>query len=364
MNGRGTTVGRPFQSLWLGMAGGLLLLPALYAGEPIQFSSPSKDVNLPTKKASPLIQPDSGFKWRDRGPSLDIPLPPPVILIDPRQEQKWREQREQKKNWLMQEPELFRDKFKDPFAAPKEATEDFFTPMGAEVERLFGKSGEKKEAKSTSEDRTEPLFSDRPLFEHSLFSDSDSKSAKRTGLGDEKADEKTKNGNDSNWTIKSLFDPQAARGTLPVQPGMSLYEMLESTARDNAAKKNQEERRKQFTELLNPIPAETTPALLESPIFDPINSQKDLTRQPLNPIMPMANDTTQTRSPFSPAQPGGDFLARPDPGAKFSRPLPFENLGSRSRAAVEADAENKTRQMRSLNLISRPTILEIPERRF
>lgn len=338
----------------LGIASIFIGFQASQAGEPIQFSSPDRKMDLPSEKEPVLKLPPLDRKW-EANPAFEMPLmPQPFILVDPKRDRLRREGREERENWLLQEPDIFKERFKDPFELRRNSSEDSLNPFDQRVKRILGKSLDLKQEEGTARERPSTFFSDEPLF-------SKSRSEKRDylGLNDAAGDDRESDQNQTAWSMRSLFEPADSQQTLPLQPGMSLYQMLDA-ARERSTEREEEreeERRRAFTRLLNP----QGPEVRTGGLLDPINADTDLTRTPVNPVVPLERNDRR----ITPRGPG-ELLARPEPEA-LARSLPFEDLTSPNRyqPAARATAEpDKTRQLESLRLMRRSSVLEFPGRRF
>lgn len=330
-----------------GLVGLVGALGLVRAGQPIQFSNPKQEVDAPPKKEI-IVEPKRTLKWSFSRPEDDIP--PPPVIIDPALEKKLRQRLEERKNWLFNEPELFRDKFPDPFKLREDPTE-MKTALDETVERILGKPDDqaRKRPESEAPARTGPLFSETPLFDRD-------KPAKTDWLDPRERDKKK---DDRDWrtaterSIRSLFDP-AAETALPVQPGMSLYEML-GAVKDKTQRLEDERRRSEFTRIINPHAAPPPP---RNSVFDPINLQEDQTRQPVNPITPVI--VPRVPEPKSSPSP----LLLPNPVETASRPPPLAQPATPFQTPPVPTSQDKARQIESLKLINRPSTFDFPTRRF
>lgn len=337
-----------------GCLAAVLVTSALHAGEPIHFSSPDKEMAMPAKKDPNIKLPGPTLKWPDHNLGEDWTPPPPIMPIDPRLEKRLRERREEQRNWLINEPDIFKDKFQDPFQETKSSREGTLPTLDSSVEGLLSRGSEAKQDRKTVRPMGVPAFSDERFFDHDTLS----RKSDDSGLQGREHKERSSARNSTGWDLRELFDQKAASDRMPLQPGMSLYEMWDAT-KVRTEKREEDARRKGFTRLLEGVSPPLTPS--SSRLVDPINTQEDLTRAPLNPVTPVV---------------GGGLQALPNARDTFgmvnaiqrpARPLPFEDLSVRSPAAAAAAAQrqqDKNRQLESLKLMTRPAVLEFPGRHF
>lgn len=345
---------------WVGLA---LVAPGVLGGEKIQFSSPKGEMDLPAKRDADLDLP-STTKWRPANPLDEMPPPPlPIMPINPQFQKKLNDLREERKTWLFNEPEVFKvkDKFTDPFKASADPRNEAWKDFDSRTERVLGKSplpaslanpiaGSLDSRSDLDRRRRGALYSDAPLFDTKKPVGADA-----FDLNEREKNDRDKTKNQASASVKALFDPNAASDKLPVQPGMSLYEMF-GAGKAVSLKREEEANRKAFTQLLGGSALARPPTL--PALADPINSQNDLTRTPVNPVLPaMPGGLPVVRGPKDPlVQPGQ--IDRP------SRPLPFEDPVRVQAAAAAARPVDKSRQMEALKLMNRPAVFEFPGRRF
>jgi hypothetical protein len=348
------------------LAGGF---PTAFAGQPIKFSSPEKQVERPSSTDPLANLPQPKWKWNVESPSASIPPAQPLIFIDPKAEKLLREQREQRRNWLSEDPALFRDKSQESAEPRKNAIDDAFKRWDVTTERVFGKPLEEERSEEKASGPETPRFSDNWLVEAGLGNrqplgatrEEDLTRARRDGEkhstrepGQESELRDPFKDNSSEAAMKALFDG-TSNERLPMLPGMSISDLLGTgPGRTKAQKREQEERRADFNRMLAP---REPPGVRTT---DAVGIIADQTRSPINPILPMSvNDALPARSTVEPIVP-------PNLAGKLAAPkLPFDEVISRSQPmAPVAAKETKTRQMESLKLMSRPSVLSFPSHQF
>jgi hypothetical protein len=341
-----------------GLAGLAMSALSLLAGEPIRFSTPTQEVQQPPRKGSDFSLPRQNLKLDFRNPENSLPLPPPPTPIDPLLEKKLRERREENKNWLMNDPEVFRDRFTDPFKAGKELRENDFKSLGGAVDRVFGKPDRaQKENDIQSLSHSTGVYSDQPLFDQGKPRAEVDKAGSTTAGNRRPAQDRDAFKPSSESALKTFFDPKGSSDRLPLIPGMSMYEMLD-TAQSKTAKRDREARREEFNRLLSPRPA------AGAGLLDPINVQEDQTRLLANPISPILSGSLPLPSkpvlPWPEAGMGEKLAPLKIPAADRMDRLQPSGLSAPAPRAVE----DKTRQLETLRLMSRPSILSFPGRSF
>jgi len=351
MKSCGTTFSTLVRRALIGSAGVGLACLALHAGQPIQFSSPKDDVDLPPRREYNIKLPAPTMQWPTHTPEDDMPLPPPAMQIDPRLGKKLREMQEEKKNWLFKEPALFKDRFPDPFQKPADDSADPMKSLDVFVDRIFGKTTDAKPENKTSASRATNSHSGEPL---SGDKRKPTLADPGEGRGSRENSEREGGKPAAEWSMKSLFEPAEGKARLPVQPGMSLYEMLGSTL-SKVQKREEEVRRQEFSRMLGGVPLETAPP---SKMLDSIISQDDPARgsliHPVTPVVGGGLPAPKTTTGFLPA---ASALEQP------ARPVSFDGSPGQPQITAQRPLE-KSSQMDSLNLRSRPPILEFPGRRF
>jgi hypothetical protein len=336
-----------------GLALGLAVLAAS-AGQPIEFSSPYKELDAPSRKEVIPDLPRLPFRFEFRGPSESMPSLPPVLPMDPQLEKKLREQREQNKNWLMQEPAIFKDRFSDPFKKDTSAGMQTFKSWDNTAERVLGKPEGEDGARKDPRLFGSPVFSDKPLFEVDRRVTGRGEPAIARRAGDREEAEPNSLRPSSESVVRGLFEPRSSTDRLLAAPGMSFSEIFEA-ARAKTEKRDREARREEFNRLLSP------PAPMAGNLTDPVLSPNDLTRQPVNPILPLGGPASAgMRSPL-------DLPTGLNPTEKLNHPkLPYDDVIARYQTlpppAAKQDA--KARQMESLRLTTRPSVLSFPGRPF
>ena len=332
----------------IGLVGVGVACLTLRAGQPIQFSNPKDDVDLPPRREYNIKLPSPTLQWPTHIPEDEVMMPPPARQIDPRLEKKWREMQEEKKNWLFNEPALFKERFPDPFQKPADNSADPAKSLDVFVDRILGKSTDAKQEKKTPAARTTDSYSDEPRF------DARKKPTLADPTGSREKGEREDGRPATEWSMKNLFEPAEGKAHLPVQPGMSLYEMLGTTT-SKVQKREEEARRQEFSRMLGGVPLETTPP---SKMLESIISQDDPARgsliQPITPVLGGGLPALKTSTERFPAPSG---LDRP------TRPVSFDGSIGQPQVTAQRPVE-KSSQMEALKLRSRPAILEFPGRRF
>jgi hypothetical protein len=333
--------------------------PGPPAGQPIQFSESKQEVDAPSRKEKAVKLPRAPLKWDLGGPEGFAP--PPIVVIDPRAEKLRRERLEEKKNWLFDGPALFKDKSPDPSEAAKNPFGNAFKGWDANVERVLGKTERTSpaDAKAGSMNAT-PLAWPASLNETGLSgARNTAEQADSSLVGARESASKSPLRNDTQMAVKALFDTQAPADKTPTLPGMTLSDLLGSAVPNaKALLQEREARREEFNRLLAPRDQPTT-----GPLGLPMTAS-DQTRMLMNPVAPVPtvplNDLPAARNPLDP------MLVPLNASEKFGKPrLPFDDVVSRVQTAVPAVApENRNRQMESLKLMSRPSVLSMPGRPF
>jgi hypothetical protein len=354
MNGCPTKTAGVWTLVLMGVGVVVSCTPSAQGGEPIQFSTPNKEVDNPARNEPVVGVPRSKLKFELPAPQGDV-TPPPIILIDPRMQKLLRERQEQNKNWLFNEPSLFKDRLPDPREAGKTAMDDAFRGLDSGVERVFGKP-----AKSTGKDAglTPPgllLFSDEPLF--------DKRTKRVDGLERSSVDAREEPESDSRGpfkntpaaAMKALFESRSAAEKGPSLTGGSLSDLLGSAQADaKVLKRERETRREQFQQLLAPQEQPQAGSVIDG------GGAVDQTRRLINPVAPVpVNNRQPLKNPLDPILPLSPIDLVPQ------RKLPIAEVMERYQTTAPArPPENKTSQMESLKLLNRPSILPVPGRSF
>jgi hypothetical protein len=345
------------------LAAGCLLAGWMFparGGEPIQFSSPDKEVETPARRDTSANLPRRS--WRLELPQPEVaPVRPPIVVIDPRLEKLRRERREENRTWPFNEPEMFKDKSEASQEKGQDVFGGAFRAWDERVERVLGKTEtDLRRDPSSKPEVTRAIYSDELPFSPGRKSQ-DRLDATPLKPAEFSKPELLPNNNDSEAAMKALFDPKAAPEKLPLLPGMSLYEMMEAAKASAETFKRQRQARREEAETFNPATlamepqsgkGEGTPAFLESVTMAP-----DQTRALVNPITPLSvNNTLPTKTPLEPILPPGS------PGNPALPKLPFEEVTARLQkpAASVPAPETKVRQMEALKLMSRPSVLSFP----
>ena len=345
---------------WAGLA--LLSLPAL-GGDPITFSAPRQESATPVRKDVPGNLPRPSLKWDLRGPESDG-VPPVNIPLDPLPQKRSRERQAEEKNWLLNEPALFRDRFPDPFEKPPAASENGLGAWERTADRIFGKPDQKERGKGTEGRSFLPALAEEPLR------DADPKTGERSGVlgtgrrepGDRERDPENRENRESRENlrnspeeaVKTLFGPKEATDSLPSLPGLSFHDSFDSVEA-KTLKRELQEKREEFQRLLAPpgqVPA--------GGVLDPINTLQDLTRTPAYPVAPVPN------AKMPPGRNTFEAAGVPTVESRMPRlgPAPGESPGRPQPPASQGWQDNKARQLESLNLMSRPSVLVLPGRPF
>jgi hypothetical protein len=338
---------------WIGWGGLLAGTQAAPAGEPIQFSSPTKEVQTPASKSDFHNLPRPTLRWDLKSPGADIPPPIVIPRLDPRMERKLREQREEHKTWPFNEPTLFKDKLADPIQSSKTAMDEAFGGWDDTVARVLGKP----ERSTTKDPKANPLTT--PLFSSGSLFDQDGKGGPLSSPASQAtkaADEKELFPRNSDTAMKAFFQTKPGAEKVPMLPGMSLYELMgASKPTDSTIKREREARRQEFNRILSPQdPAAAAVAGLPGGALDQ-------TRALMNPVAPATvEDALRPKTPFESIMP----LA--NPGDKLAHPkLPFEEVLNRYQpVTAPKPAETKAGQMEALKLNTRPSVLSFPGRQF
>jgi hypothetical protein len=356
---RGAAWRRVSSSILIGL-GGLALWPRpADAGERITFSSPRQESDVPARKDIPGNLPKPSLKWDLRGPTEDT-APPISMPMDPLMLKKQRERQEEQRNWLLNEPALFRDRFPDPFKKTKAAPDDGLSAWDQTANRVFGKPERKDDEKNTEDKSLPPAFADEPLADRNKKM-VDRPGALTAGSRESRDQDRDRNrnrdrdgrGNSPEAAMKVLFGPPEATDNLTLLPGMPMNDAID-LGEAKALKRELQQKREEFQRLLAPPGQIPTGGPL-----DPINSLVDQTRTPAYPVAPVINGGIPAgRNPLElGSAPLENRLARP---GQFQEELP----GSRQAPASQALPDSKNRQLESLNLMSRPSVLSLPGRQF
>jgi len=338
---------------WGGL--GMLCLD-LQAGQPIKFSAPKEDVDMPVRSDINVKLPSATVKWPSRESIEDAPLPPMVQPLDPRLERRLRELQQEKKDWLFHDPAMFKDRFQNPFEAPKDGMSNPMKALDATVDRILGKSGDSSDKLSDKKKGDDKSFQLESIYytEEPLFDTKKRKPDHPTDNGFREKGEHDGHRSSAEGSMRALFDRENPPGHVPVQPGMSLYEML-GTASAKVQKREEETRHKEFSRLLGGGGMEPLPA--PKPLDMSINMDDPSRGTLVQPVTPVsAIGLPIARAPNDPMFPMG-FPERP------SRSSILEDTSPRAPAAVQRPPD-KARQLDSLNLLNRPTILEFPGRKY
>jgi hypothetical protein len=334
-------------SILIGLGAVMALPQPGAAGERITFSSPSQDSDLPARKEAPANLPKPSLKWDLRGPDPEV-MPPLQMPVDPALQKKLRERQEQQRNWLLKEPALFRDRFPDPFTKTNKTSEESLSPWDQAANRLFGQPEEKEQEKAPQPRPLSPVLED---------------DSGRTGPGGEQPGarslvsresserdrDRDRRPNSPETAVKALFGPKEPAGDLGSGPGLSLSDTIERA--DAITRKHDPQfKREEFQRLLAP------PA--GGPL-DPISSLQDLTRAPAYPVAPVFTPSLPAaRTPFgSPAA-----LIPEDRLPRMGSVL--DTMPINQPAPVAQPPPDSRRQLESLNLMSRPSVLSLPGSKF
>ena len=329
------------------LVGGMTLLLSCrpgVAGQPIQFSNPKTEVDLPTLRRVEADLPKPSLKWDTRGPEEILPMPPP-IMPDPAIQREWRERQEQKRHWLTREPDFFKDRFKDPFEKSARKERGPFQQWDDTVDRVFGKSDP---ASTDKADGRHPL----PLsFPEDMMNGGAKKSGRANGWNGQRSEE-SPNSVESN--VKAIFGP-APHDPRATFPGQTLTDLVGNALSDE--KREHEDRRREFRDLLN---HKIEPQITKS--TDSSSLLVDLTRTPVNPITPGLSETLPVSvNPLAlPKGPEG-------PEVRLRSKSPFDNAAARfqpAEASTVPKPEDKNRQLESLKLMTRPGVLSFPGRQY
>ncbi len=326
-------------------------------GERITFSAPKEEAEPPSRKDVLGTLPKAPLKWNPQGPE-ETALPPLSVPLDPVIQRKLRQRQEEQRNWLLNEPALFRERFPDPFKKDQATSEDGLDAWDRSVNRVFGKPEQKDKNKETKNKSAAPAFLD------DSFSDRDGSFGGRPGASSpggressvrerDRDREREKRPNSPEAAMKALFGPRETSDNLLALPGMSGNEELDKEEA-KTLKREQQQKREEFQRLLSPAGVAPTGGLL-----DPINSLQDLTRAPAYPVAPVMTTPVPTaRNALEPFGPPTVQKAFPRLGQLQ------EAIPGRGPTPVPQALPDKAHQMESVGLMSRPSVLTFPGRAF
>jgi hypothetical protein len=358
MTGRNSRIFRWCGVGLAGLAGSHAVLCSALAGEPIHFSSPKKEVDTPPRKEAPIAIPKTPLRFQPEAPTFDFALPP-VIVVDPRMERRMREQREENKNWLTTDPGVFRDRFTDPLKAEKAAPPDAFKEWDDTANRVLGRADKKGtgELSSGSLGLTSPRDSERS---DRKLNDPDRLGSMVSSPRDTNSkDDRDNTKNDPESAMKALFQPRANNEKTAATPGASLTDLLRGAAA-KAFNREQDRRHDDSSQLLTSALIPSAKSADASDSLSILKFGPDQTRNVMNPVTPLTVKMPE------PSRSLPEPLAAPNPAERLGQPkLPYDDVLNRYQTPVAAPAsEVKARQMESLKLMSRPSVLPFPSRPF
>jgi len=335
----------------IGLAGSGTFISSLPAGQPIQFSSPKKELNMPAFKEInyDLPRPSLGVEVPDPGAGA-VPMVP-FISIEPLRDRKLKDKGEQDKSWLFREPVLFRNRFSDSLENTNPAGAGAFKAWDERAARILGSSGPNTLESQQQDPAASGRYSDKPLFDRERNTMDRTQPSSRNSWGTSR-NEQMRNSSES--AMRSFFETRSPSDSLPLLPGMSFYDANEaSRASSTLLKQEQQARRQEFNRLLSP-----TMQTVGGPL-DPLGFQDKPASTAPAFIMPAVESTPSVlKSPYEP-------LSAPDAADKLTRlKQPFDDLLIRYQTQPPAPPPrlNKAVQMERLGLMSHPSVLPFPGR--
>jgi hypothetical protein len=283
-----------------------LSLIGAQAGDPIQFSG---DKGKPAPGAETRPADTDVFKtWNKSktpaGARLNAltPFIVPADPMDPKDERRLKNARDERKNWMLLEPgELQKREEEDQnqFGGRSVAIDNFESDDTDNY--LFYNVTEENKPRNNNPGRDNNSDSDDPpRKDHrtlSLFPREMEKPGAHTA---------------SELNLKGLIDPAHANGAHFNKNEASLFQFLKDNA-PPATDRDQQARRDSFRTFINGGPA-NTPA--PSGMSDPINFRTDLTQERMNPIMP---NRPAFDLPAAASKAPDSFLSRPPAGSTPGR---------------------------------------------
>jgi len=381
--------------LW-GLALGLTWLACLtlrsLAGEPIIFSSPTKEVKLPPEEERPVKTP-TVREWRRVEPEVPFYLAPPEQPRNPLVDKRMKELlEEKKKNWLEAEPRVFRDPFEDPLSSRASRLQrSGFTALEAwdkKAERVLGTSeargvewgGERNaldkpgRSDSEAENQRDAMGMNGPERRgKSPRNTEDSERRQEDSKERDGRETEGKSGNDPQQIMKALFEMRSGDKSqkITLVPGMSIYEAMEASSR--AAERAREERRHDPDRAQEPRRVLTVMPGLTPELFDltredasragplkedPLKLMSDPTARPLRPVV------AGTGGLMEPAE-SGPFRALAPPAAGRLTPpkaKDLEVLPGAQTSVPTPKPQTREGQLESIKLMHRPSVLPFPGR--
>jgi hypothetical protein len=254
----------------------LVLASPIFAGDPIQVSG---DKNKQAPADARPVDPEVFKSWnKTKGPALKG-LSPYIFgpgQVDPKEERRLKNARDEKKNWMLLEPGELQQRDDD--------EQSKFGGRSIALDRTDDDNSRNILFYSVTQQKSDKIRNPPPNAAPADSEDDPKKDTRPTlsVLGPREA-EKPGAHTVNELNLKGLVDPSQVSATKFNQNDASVFQFLKDNT-PAGADRDQQARRESFREFIN---GPQQPAPSASGLSDPINFRTDLTQERMNPTMPL-----------------------------------------------------------------------------